>query len=69
MKNFQLIRLDSFFVGQSNLVYLPDVGSGQSGGVELFGGTADGGCKRARVNYIKKSKAYSVRTLYKRGCC
>lgn len=40
----------------SNLMYLPDVGSGQSGGMELSGGSVDGSCKRAQANYVNKKK-------------
>ena len=40
----------------SNLMYLPNVGSGQSGGVELFGGKADGSFKRAQASYVKNKQ-------------
>ena len=64
---FQPIKWDSFFLSVLNLVYLPDVGCGESQVGVLFG-QDDGSCK---VNFLKgdtevtwKSKAYQVRVLF-----
>lgn len=45
----------------SNLMYLPNVGSGQSGGVELFGGKADGSFKRAQASYVKNKQTTTTK--------
>lgn len=46
---FQPIRWESFFLGVSNLVYVPDVGSGESWGQGSFG-EGDGSWK---FNFLK----------------
>lgn len=77
VKVFHPIRWDLFFLGASNLLYLPDVGRGKSGSGKLFGGgkmvvsnsATWGGGRGGHKLCRKKSKTYQVRILYKGGCC